>query len=174
VEGIGIARLEPDGFVVILERALQVASAVARNAPVVEGASIVWLEPDGLLVILEFAFRVAFGPPRNAPVVKGGGIVRLEPYGLAVEAQLLIKVGSGKPSLEPLLVSQLFFLDRRRRVGRGLLFLGGSLCRGRCRMQHRSQRQAQVFASQALHGFVKVVWRDAYSVVAPECSERAS
>jgi hypothetical protein len=104
----------------------------------------------------------------NSPVVEGIGIVRFEPDGLAVKAQLFINVGGSKPSLEPLLGSQLFFLDRRSRVGSGFLFRRRSPCGNRCRMQHSSQRHIQIPVAQASHGLEKVLRRDAHSVVLPE------
>src|SRR5271157_3916256 len=143
-------------------------------APVGEGQGIVGLEPDGFVEILQRALQVAFGATRKAPVTKGLCQIRLKPDGLGVKAQLFINVGGSKPSLEPLLGSQFFVLNRRSRLSRSPLFCSGSLCGERGRVQHRSQRHIQVPAAQAVHGLHKVLWRDAESVVALECSECAS
>ncbi len=88
---------------------------------------MVRLEPDGFAIIVQRALQVALEAARNAPIAVGEGKVRLEPDGLAVEAQLFINTGSGKPSLKPLLGRQLFFLDRRSRASRCLLFRSGLL-----------------------------------------------
>jgi hypothetical protein len=51
MQGAGMIRLQPNGRVVILNGAIQVAFVMARNTPVVEGAGVVRLQPNGRVVI---------------------------------------------------------------------------------------------------------------------------
>jgi len=71
VEFGGVIRVEPDGLVVVLNGAVELALGSVGEAPAVEGSGVIRVEPDGLVEVLNGAVGLALGSVGEAPVVEG-------------------------------------------------------------------------------------------------------
>src|SRR5205823_8214973 len=73
VEGVGIARIEPDRLAVILHRSIVVALGLVSDAAAVEGIGVVRIKADRPVVILDRAVGVALGDIGSAAILEGNG-----------------------------------------------------------------------------------------------------
>src|SRR5437016_14053690 len=79
-----MARVGPDGLVVVLHRPVQLAPARIRVAPIAEGEGHGGVETDGPVVVLDRSPGLGLPTVRSASVIVGERIFWIEADGLVV------------------------------------------------------------------------------------------
>ena len=77
-------RIEPDRFVIILDRPVVIALARVCDTPVGKGIGMFRIEPDRFVIILDRPVVIALARVCDTPVGKGIGMFRIEPDRLIV------------------------------------------------------------------------------------------